>query len=223
MTLEPIARFHAPFGENFGIPRQSGLVESLRGEIRFEARYRQSEAFRGLERFDYIWILWGFDRNRRESGSWHATVRPPRLGGNRSAGVFATRSPYRPNPIGLSSVRLERIDPDTCTLHVRGADLADGTPIYDIKPYLPYTDAHPDASGGWTDTCAWNELEVVFPGEFSRLFSDEDARALRQLLAQDPRPHYQDDPDKVYGMLFAGHEIKFRVDSGTLTVISVEK
>ena len=223
MTLEPIARFHAPFGENFGIPRQSGLVDSLCGEIRFEARYRQAEAFRGLEGFDYIWILWGFDRNRRDAGNWHATVRPPRLGGNRSEGVFATRSPYRPNPIGLSSVRLERIDLRTCTLYVRGADLADGTPIYDIKPYLAYTDAHPDAAGGWTDECEWTELEVLFPEELRRLVPPEDVPILRQLLAQDPRPHYQDDPEKEYGMRFGGYDVKFRVDAGTLTVISIEK
>ena len=223
MTLEPIARFHAPFGENFGIPRQSGLVESLRGEIRFEPRYRQMEAFRGLEGFDYIWILWGFDRNRRDADSWHATVRPPRLGGNRSEGVFATRSPYRPNPIGLSSVRLERIDVQTCTLYVRGADLADGTPIYDIKPYLAYTDAHPEAAGGWTDDCAWTELEVVFPEALQRLLPSGDVPVLRQLLALDPRPHYQDDPQKAYGLTFAGRTVRFVVSGSVLTVTDVRR
>ena len=230
MTLEPIAYFKSPFTSKFGIPRQSGLVGGLRGEIHFTEEYRRTEAVRGLEGFDYIWIIWGFSANRRDpQAQWQPTVRPPRLGGNARLGVFATRSPFRPNPLGLSSVRLERIDqgcPDAPVLHVLGADLMDGTPIYDIKPYIPYTDAHPEAAGGFTDAEGWEPLAVTVPedlrAELERRLGPEGLAALAGALAQDPRPRYQDDPDRIYGMPFDGLDIRFKAEAGSLTVTGFE-
>lgn len=219
--MEPVAVFRSPFGGKFGLPRQSGLVSDLPGEVHLVDPYRQRDALRGLEDFDYIWLIWEFSANRND-GPWKATVRPPRLGGNRRLGVFATRSPFRPNPLGLSSVRLERVDLEKMVLYVRGADLMDGTPIYDIKPYLAYTDAHPEASGGFTDDSGWRELEVVFPEEFASFFSADELASLKEILALDPRPRYQDDPRKEYGLLFAGRNIRFSVEGETLTVIDVQ-
>ena len=219
--MEPVAVFRSPFGGKFGLPRQSGLVSDLPGEVHLVDPYRQRDALRGLEDFDYIWLIWEFSANRND-GPWKATVRPPRLGGNRRLGVFATRSPFRPNPLGLSSVRLERVDLEKMVLYVRGADLMDGTPIYDIKPYLAYTDAHPEASGGFTDDSGWRELEVVFPDEFASFFSADELASLKEILALDPRPRYQDDPRKEYGLLFAGRNVRFSVDGETLTVIDVQ-
>jgi tRNA-Thr(GGU) m(6)t(6)A37 methyltransferase TsaA len=230
MTLEPIAYFKSPFSSKFGIPRQSGLVGELRGEIHFTEGYRRSEAVRGLEGFDYIWMIWGFSANRRDpQDPWQPTVRPPRLGGNARLGVFATRSPFRPNPLGLSSVKLERIDTD-CTdapvLHVLGADLMDGTPIYDIKPYIPYTDAHPEAAGGFTDAEGWKPLAVTVPedlrAELERRLGPEGLATLAGVLAQDPRPRYQDDPERIYGMPFEGLDIRFKAEAGSLTVTGFE-
>ena len=226
MNIGPIAVFHSPFGSKFGIPRQSGLVPELRGEIRFTDKYRRSEAVRGLEGFDYLWIIWEFSANMRgQDAEWQHTVRPPRLGGNARLGVFATRSPFRPNPLGLSCVRIESIDydcPDAPVIRVRGADLMDGTPVYDIKPYIPYTDSHPEASGGFTDRTEWAGLEVVIPEELrtqlERLLGPDGLAALIGALAQDPRPQYQDDPERVYGMPFAGLDIHFKAETGSLTV-----
>ena len=226
MNLEPIAHFKSPFASKFGIPRQSGLVPGLRGEIRFTDKYRRPEAVRGLEGFDYIWLIWEFSANRRDpDAAWQPTVRPPRLGGNARLGVFATRSPFRPNPLGLSCVRIERIDfdcPDAPVIHVLSADLMDGTPIYDIKPYIPYSDAHPEASGGFTDSEDWKPLKVWIPdtvrADLELRLGPEGLETLVGVLALDPRPRYQDDPERVYGMPFCGLDIRFKAEAGSLTV-----
>lgn len=218
-----IARIHTDFPTKFGIPRQSGLIDSLKAEIVFEPEYRNPDALRGLEEFSHIWLLWEFSMARRDT--WSPTVRPPRLGGNKRMGVFATRSPFRPNAIGLSSVRLEAVELHTDrgpVLHVSGADLMDGTPIYDIKPYLAFADSHPDASGGFTDQTREYGLQVDIPGELIAKIEDEKRDALISVLAHDPRPSYQSDPERVYGMEFAGHEIKFTVRNQVLTVKSIE-
>lgn len=226
MTIEPIAFFKSPFASKFGIPRQSGIVPELRGEIHFSDRYRRPEAVRGLEGFDYIWLIWEFSANRRgPEADWQPTVRPPRLGGNARLGVFATRSPFRPNPLGLSSVRVERIEfgcPGAPVIHVLGADLMDGTPIYDIKPYIPYSDSHPEASGGFTDSEAWTPLEVTVPdtvrADLELRLGPEGYETLLGVLAQDPRPRYQDDPGRTYGMPYCGLDIRFKAEAGSLTV-----
>ena len=217
-----IARIHSDFFTKFGIPRQSGLVPQLQARIIFEPEFRIPEAVRGLEGFSHIWLIWQFSQAVREK--WSPTVRPPRLGGNERMGVFATRSPYRPNSIGLSSVRLERVelDPDLGpVLHVSGADLMDGTPIYDIKPYAPYADAHPEARGGFTDQTPRRRLTVDCPPPLLELVPEEKREALLGVLAEDPRPAYQDDPERVYAMTFAGLEIKFRVSGQMLTICQV--
>jgi tRNA-Thr(GGU) m(6)t(6)A37 methyltransferase TsaA len=220
--MKVIAHIKTDFHTKFGVPRQSGVVPELTAKIIFEPEYRVAEAFRGLENFSHIWILWCFSEAIREE--WSPTVRPPRLGGNMRMGVFATRSPFRPNPIGLSSVRLLRVDlvtPEGPILYVSGADLMDGTPIYDIKPYLPYTDSHPDATGGFTDSLNLAELEIAVPSHLLELIPENKREALLHVLAADPRPHYQKDPNRIYGMDFAGLEIKFQVQDHLLTVISV--
>ena len=220
--METVAVFRSPCSEKFGIPRQSGLAADLKGEVHLVGEYRNPDALRGLEAFDYIWLIWGFSANgKAPDAPWKATVRPPRLGGNVRVGVFATRSPFRPNPLGLSSVRLEKVDFEKGILHVRGADLMDGTPVYDIKPYLAYTDAHPDASGGFTAQTPWKGLEIVFPDALSAVFSADELSSLRDSLALDPRPHYQDDPEKEYGLAFAGRTVRFVVCDGVLTVTQV--
>lgn len=221
-TMKVIARIHTDFPEKFGIPRQSGLVEALRAEIVFEPEYRNPDALRGLEGFSHLWLIWEFSQAVRKD--WSPTVRPPRLGGNARMGVFATRSPFRPNPIGLSSVRLDRVEPHTPSgpiLHVSGADLLDGTPIFDIKPYLPYADAHPDAQGGWTGGEADALLEVRCAPELLRGFSADRQAALLGVLANDPRPHYQSDADRVYGLRFGGSNVRFTVKERTLTVLEI--
>lgn len=227
--MTPIAHFHSAFPTKFGIPRQSGIVAELRGRIVFEPPYRNMDALRGLDGFDYLWILWEFSANksREERGatSWQPTVRPPLLGGNTQMGVFATRSPYRPNPIGLSSVRIERIElslTEGPVIHVLGADLMDGTPIYDIKPYVTYADCHPDARSGFVDERRWQELAVAFPLHLQALIKPESLEALTRVLALDPRPQYQDNPEKVYGMPYEGYDIRFTVADGTLTVVDIE-
>ena len=219
MSIEPIAFFRSPFTTKFGIPRQSGIVEELRGRIEFVPAYRQSDALRGLEDYDYLWLIWGFSENVKAEK--HPTVRPPLLGGNERVGVWATRSPFRPNNIGLSSVRIRRVLPDEAAIDVLGADLMDGTPIYDIKPYLPYVDSHPDARGGFTDQREWQQLEVVLPQELPQVFSVDDLAILRQTLALDPRPHYHADDNRSYGMPFMGYDIRFQVSNGVLTVIAI--
>lgn len=223
-TLHVIARIHSDFPEKFGIPRQSGMVDTLRATIVFEPAYRDPQACRGLEAFSHLWLLWGFSAVRQET--WSPTVRPPRLGGNQRMGVFATRSPFRPNPIGLSSVRLESVaqHPQLGTvLHISGADLMDGSPIYDIKPYLPYTDCHADATGGFAADHALHLLRVDIPEPWQAMIPPEKLDALIGVLAHDPRPSYQDDPTRLYGMAFAGLNIKFTVQEDLLTVCRVEK
>lgn len=220
MEIRPIAYFRSPLKSKFGIPRQSGLVSQLAGTIILEPEYRQAEALRGLENFDWLWLIWEFSENRDAPKS--LTVRPPRLGGNRRMGVFATRSPFRPNNLGLSCVRLERVEEDAAlgpVIHVLGADLMDGTPIYDIKPYITYADSHPEARSGFVDETAWQPLEVEMPEACAALFADGELEALRQTLAQDPRPRYHDDPSRVYGMPFGHYDVRFRVEENVLRVI----
>ena len=224
MTLKVIAHIHTAFPTKFGIPRQSGLVEELRGEIIFTPEYRNPDALRGLEDFSHIWLVWQFSGAVRES--WSPTVRPPRLGGNTRVGVFATRSPFRPNPLGLSSVKLEAIEqrPDVGpVLIVRGADLMDGTPIYDIKPYIPYADCHPEATEGFTGQVEMQALTVEIPPELLARFPVEKRDALVGVLAQDPRPRYQADASRVYGLEFGGYEVKFTVSDQILTVTDIAK
>ncbi len=221
--LDVIARIRSPFAQKFGIPRQSGVVESLRAQVIFEPAYRNPDAVRGLEGFSHIWLIWQFSEAVRDG--WSPTVRPPRLGGNERVGVFATRSPFRPNAIGLSSVHLERVELDSRlgpVLHVSGADLMDGTPIFDIKPYLPYTDSHPDAAGGFTAAADMERLAVDFPAALLERVEPDQRAGLLGVLENDPRPRYQDDPQRIYGLTFAGRNVKFTVDGDTLTVLEVE-
>jgi len=220
--MKIIARIRTDFPEKFGIPRQSGMIDDLKAVIVFEPDYRNADALRGLEGFNYIWIIWEFSENLR--GTWSPTVRPPRLGGETRMGVFATRSPFRPNALGLSSVRLDGIEihPDLGPiLLVSGADLMDNTPIYDIKPYLPYTDSHPDAAGGFADPHVGYMLEVEFPDQWLQIIPEERQKALIRVLALDPRPAYQNDPERIYGLTFAGFNISFKVDIEKLTVCKV--
>ena len=224
MTLKVIAHIHTAFPTKFGIPRQSGLVEDLRGEVVFTPEYRSADAVRGLEDFSHIWLVWQFSGAVRDS--WSPTVRPPRLGGNTRMGVFATRSPFRPNPLGLSSVKLEAIEhrPDVGpVLIVRGADLMDGTPIYDIKPYRPYADCHPDAAEGFTGQTRFHHLQVVFPPELLARVPQDDRDSLTGVLASDPRPSYQHDPERIYGMEFSGLEVHFMVNGEVLTVTGIDR
>ena len=223
-TFHVIGRIHTDFPTKFGIPRQSGLVDELKGTIIFEPEYRNPDAFRGIEDFSHIWLLWEFSEAVRET--WSPTVRPPRLGGNKRLGVFATRSPFRPNAVGLSCVKLEKVELHTDqgpVLHVSGADLMDGTPIYDIKPYLPFADSHPEASGGYTDQTKEYGLQVKISEEILSMVSEEKRDALKAVLAHDPRPSYQNDLERIYGMEFAGYEVKFRVEDGILYVMNIEK
>ena len=218
-----VARIRSDFKEKFGIPRQSGLVEALRAEIVFEPEYRNADALRGIEGFSHLWLIWQFSQAVR--ADWSPTVRPPRLGGNTRLGVFATRSPFRPNPIGLSCVRLEglRQDPALGTvLIVSGADLLDGTPIYDIKPYLPYADCRPEATGGFAAAAPEARLRVEIPAELLQTVPAEKRDALLGVLAQDPRPSYHDDPERIYGMSFGGMEVHFSVNADMLTVQAIE-
>lgn len=220
MEIKPIAFFHSPFASKFGIPKQSGLVEDLQGEIVFVPEFRSRDALWGMDAFDYLWLIWEFSANKHAANS--PVVRPPLLGGNERMGVFATRSPFRPNRLGLSSVRLDFIDWDTSqgpVIHVLGADLMDATPIYDIKPYVTYADSHPGARSGFVDHHPVHRLQVQIPEEMERSLSPETLRILRQVLELDPRPHYQNDPQKVYGMPFEGRDIHFRVEDDVLTVI----
>ena len=223
MTLKVIAHIHTAFPTKFGIPRQSGLVDSLQGEVIFTPEYRNADAVRGLEDFSHIWLVWQFSGAVRDN--WSPTVRPPRLGGHTRICVFATRSPFRPNALGLSSVRLDRVELDPAlgpVLHVSGADLMDGTPIFDIKPYLPYTDSHPQATGGFTDGLAHAPLTVECSPALLEHIPADSREGLLGVLAGDPRPRYQEDPQRVYGLSFAGRNVKFTVDGDRLTVIAVE-
>lgn len=225
MVIRPIAHIRTDFPEKFGIPRQSGLARSLRGRIVFEPEYRNPDALRGLEDFSHIWLIWEFSANRSTS-TWQPTVRPPRLGGNTSMGVFATRSPFRPNPLGLSCVKLESIEFSTSegpVIHVCGADLMDGTPIYDIKPYIRYADARPEALCGYVDSLEERSLKVVFPTDLSEKISDKSViPALIETLRLDPRPSYHDDSERIYGLSFSDFNVRFKVQGGVLTVVNVE-
>lgn len=222
--MKVIARIESAFPEKFGIPRQSGLVEELASRIVFEPEYRVAEAVRGMEEFSHIWLIWQFSKAVREE--WSPTVRPPRLGGNQRLGVFATRSPYRPNPVGLSCVKLDRIELDPAlgpVLHVLGADLMDGTPVYDIKPYLPYADCRPEAVGGFASQKPEGKLRVEIPEDLLALIPEGDRAALEGVLAQDPRPAYHKDPGRSYGLSFGDLEVHFRVTEDVLRVCTVEK
>lgn len=221
--MKEIATIHTAFSEKFGIPRQSGLVETM-GRIVFAPAYRNEDCIRGLSDYSHIWLLWAFSKNQRSG--WSATVRPPRLGGNQRVGVFASRSPFRPNPIGLSCVRLDKIEVSAENgplLYVTGADLMDGTPILDIKPYLAYTDSHPEAVCGFADAVFDHALHVEWPADLAPFLSHEQKEQIAALLRQDPRPSYQNDPTRVYGMSFDGYEIRFSVRQDEVRIHSVEK
>lgn len=223
LTLRPIAYIHTEFSSKFGIPRQSGLADT-KAEIVFTPEYRNPDACKGMEGYSHLWLLWEFTEAVQEE--WSPTVRPPRLGGNQRVGVFATRSPFRPNPIGLSCVELEKIELREglgIVLHVKGADLLDGTPIYDIKPYLSYVDSYPMARGGFSEKVREYRLEVEIPEQWIAIVPEEKQMVLKQILSQDPRPAYQKDPERVYGMEYAGMEIKFQVREQVLTVCEIKK
>jgi tRNA-Thr(GGU) m(6)t(6)A37 methyltransferase TsaA len=222
--LKIIAHIETDFPEKFGIPRQSGLVAELKGTIVFEPEYRNPDALKGIDGYDYLWLLWKFEVPKKNG--WSATVKPPRLGGNTPMGVFATRSPFRPNSIGLSSVRLEAVELTSDRgplLHVSGVDLRDQTPIYDIKPYLPYVDSHPEARGGFADDVKDYELRVEFPEDLLEAFPKEKQRAIIEVLKQDPRPSYQNDPERRYGVSFAGYDVHFTVEGDLLKVSDLKK
>lgn len=224
ILIRPIAYIHTDLPTKFGLPRQSGLVQSLRARIVFVPEFRPEAAFRGLEGFSHVWLIWGFSENGR--AGWSPTVKPPRLGGNRKMGVFATRSPFRPNGLGLSSVKLEEIRWDEKlgpVLAVSGADLMDGTPIYDLKPYLPYTDSHPEAVGGFADAFVDYALEVDFPEELLLQIPEDKREALLGILGQDPRPAYLEDPRRLYGFNYLDRDVRFRVEDGRLTVCEIVK
>jgi len=224
LTVKPIARIRTDFGTKFGVPRQSGVVQELTARIVFEPPYRNPDALRGLSDFSHLWLVWHFSEVKQEG--WSPTVRPPRLGGNTRMGVFATRSPYRPNPIGLSSVRLVSVDldtPDGPVITVAGADLMDGTPIFDIKPYLAYTDSHPDAAGGFIEGLTDRRVQVVCEEKLLTPLEEPTRTRLLATLAHDPRPTYQNDPDRVYGMDFAGYNVRFSVAEGVLTVVGITR
>ena len=222
MEITPIARIRTDFGSKFGVPRQSGVVDELRARIVFEPAYRNPDALRGMEDFSHLWLIWHFSEVKQEG--WSPTVRPPRLGGNTRMGVFATRSPFRPNPLGLSSVRIVGIDlhtPDGPVITVAGADLMDGTPIFDVKPYIAYADSHPDAKGGFIEGLTDRSVQVHCDDAHLAPLSEETRKSLLAVLAHDPRPTYQNDPDRVYGMEFAGHNVRFTVADGVLTVVEI--
>ena len=221
--MKPIAHIYTDFPDKFGIPRQSGLIDELVGKIVFEKEYRDPSALKGLEQFSHIWLIWEFSEAKRDT--WSPTVRPPRLGGNKRMGVFATRSPFRPNPIGLSSVKLKEIatEAEGSVLYVTGADLMNGTPIFDIKPYIPLSDCHPDASEGYTQETKLHLLQVECDEALLAEIPEDKQTALLKTLAQDPRPAYLDDPTREYGITFGKHNIKFKVAEDVLTVTKIEE
>lgn len=223
MEIRPIAHIRTEFPEKFGIPRQSGLAEHLVGKIVFEEEFRNQDAFRGLEDFSHLWLIWEFSANKHDA--WQPTVRPPRLGGNAHMGVFATRSPYRPNPIGLSCVEISSIDlqtPEGPIIYVKGADLMDGTPIYDIKPYIRYADSHPDAVCGYVETLDERTLDVRLPDDLEDVMTDiRVLEALKETLKLDPRPSYHNDPERIYGLTFSGYNVRFTVSDDILTVVDI--
>ncbi len=223
MEIQPIAHFESPFTTKFGIPRQSGLVPDLMGRIVFAPEYRQMDAVRGIDGFDYLWLVWEFSANRDAEKS--LTVRPPRLGGNQRMGVFATRSPFRPNNLGLSCVKFDRVENDPKlgpVIYVRGADIMDGTPIYDIKPYVAYADAHPEARSGFVDNTEWQPLQVELPDDLAAKVPADHIESLKATLAQDTRPRYHDDPTRIYGMPFLNLDVRFKVADNVLTVVEIK-
>ena len=221
MNIRPIAYYRSQQPTKFGVPRQSGLVPELVGRVVFEAEYTNADALRGIEGFDYLWLIWEFSLNGKKEGDWSPLVRPPLLGGNEYMGVFATRSPYRPNALGLSSVRLLGVEDGA--LVVAGADLVDGTPIYDIKPYVEYADAHVGVRSGFVDERRWKKVKVLIPDDLRSIFSNEDYVALYKVLELDPRPQYHNDPERVYGMPFAGYDVRFKVSkAGVLEVLEIK-
>ena len=226
MNIQPIATIHTEFPEKFGIPRQSGLAANLQARIVFEPMYRNPDALRGLEGFSHIWLIWEFSANRNTRNQWQPTVRPPRLGGNGHMGVFATRSPFRPNPLGLSCVEIDRVEfegKEGPVIYVKGADLMDGTPIYDIKPYVKYADCRPHATCGYVDSLPERRLKVVIPSEISASVTDKTIMSsLVEVLSLDPRPTYHDDPSRIYGLSFGGNNVRFKVEDGVLTVVGIE-
>lgn len=222
--MKKIAVIRTDFKEKFGVPRQSGLSEGAKGKIIFEPEYRNREALRGLSDYSHIWIIWGFSENKETDKGWSPTVRPPRLGGNVRVGVFATRSPNRPNPIGLSSVKLDKIEYDKefgPVIYVSGVDMLDGTPVYDIKPYIAFTDSHPDAKCGFSDYTKEYEITVEFLNDSIKKIKECEVKEIKNILSQDPRPSYIEDGDRIYGMKFKDYEIKFRVENGTLFVLDI--
>ena len=222
--MKIIARIKTDFPSKFGIPRQSGIIDDLKGQIIFEPEFRNADTLRGLEEYSYIWLIWEFDQNIREQ--WKPTVRPPKLGGNTRKGVFATRSPFRPNPIGISSVKLEKIQYNSNhgpILHVSGIDLMNNTPIYDIKPYLPLIDCHPKATGGFTELIKYQPLQVSIDSNISENIPKNYLNTLIKVLEQDPRPSYQDDPNRIYGLTFGNYNIRFTVDNNLLTIKEIKK
>lgn len=224
MEIRPVAHFRSPLKTKFGIPKQSGLAHSLKGSIVFEPEWRTPDAIRGIDGFSYLWLIWGFSANKHEAAG--TTVRPPVLGGNTRMGIWATRSPFRPNNLGLSSVKIEHIDwsdNDGPVIHVSGADLMDGTPIYDVKPYVPYADAHPDAHSGFTGADKIKRLEVSIPVEVRSYMGEEQCEALTEVLSLDPRPQYHKDGSRIYGMEFEDRDIRFKIDGGTVEVVSAAK
>lgn len=223
MDITPIAYYHSKLKTKFGVPRQSGIVPELQGFILFEPEYSNVDALRGIDGFDYLWIIWGFSLNDKKTGEWTPLVRPPLLGGNCYMGVFATRSPFRPNSLGLSSVRLLGVETTTegVVLHVAGADLVDGTPIYDIKPYIEYADSHTGVRSGFVDKNRWHTLDVIFPEELRAMLSSEDFATLYKILELDPRPQYHNDPERIYGMPYGDYDIRFTVDGSVLRVVDM--
>ena len=224
LRIEPVAYIRTDFAEKFGLPRQSGLVPELKGEVVFHPAYSTPDAVRGLDEFSHIWLIWGFHAAEKQPGKgWSATVRPPRLGGNARVGVFASRSPFRPNPLGMSCVKLDAVDAEAhpVRLLVSGIDLLDGTPIYDIKPYIPVADCKPEAAEGYTAQTRQHRMQVIFPAELLALLPPEKRDAALALLAQDPRPGYADDPQRIYGVAFSGFDIRFRAAANILTVCTI--
>jgi tRNA-Thr(GGU) m(6)t(6)A37 methyltransferase TsaA len=222
MDIQPIAHFHSPLTSKFGIPRQGGLAKELSGQIVLAPDYRRAEAVRGIEKFSHLWLIWGFSANKHEATG--LTVRPPRLGGNERVGVFASRSPFRPNGLGLTCVRVERVEIHSTqgpVIHVKGADLMDGTPIYDIKPYIGYADCHPEAKSGFVDEVEWQPLEVEIPKNQAAKLTEKEYSELREILSFDPRPQYHDDASRVYGMPYSGHDVRFKVEGQRLSVIEI--
>ena len=223
--ISQIAHIRTDFKEKFGVPRQAGVVPELKGKIVFEPEFRNADMLKGLEEFSHLWLIWEFSKNLDEEGysRWTPTVRPPRLGGNERKGVFATRSPFRPNPLGLSVVKIEKITEEPGlgpVIYVLGADMVNNTPVFDIKPYIPYADSIPDAKGGFTDSTEYKTLNVVWEKKDDML-PEEERLSLEKILANDPRPHYQNDPQRIYGMSFAGYEVKFRVDGDVVIIVDI--